>query len=122
MTKGQIEDTITKQIVEFYMTTLKSGPREAKTYLIEDMVIVRLKGNLLPIEEQLLEGTNGVELVKNVRKALHEINIKRLSSIIEKITGHKVISTHGDISTKTGERFEAFILDSDYEKELHRTQ
>ena len=119
LTKGQFEDTIAKRVIEFYVTSLGTGPREAKAYIIEDMVIVRLKGKLLPIEEQLLGGGDqGIELIKTIRKAFHEINTKKLRSMIEEITGHKVITTHSDISTKTGERFEAFILEANFEKEL----
>ena len=121
MTKGQVQDAIVKRVIEFYVTILGTGPREAKAYIIDDMVIVRLKGKLLPLEEQLLAGNKGVELVKNIRKALHEINTKQLNSIIKEVTGHTVVSTHSDISTKTGERFEAFILNKNYEKELEQS-
>ncbi len=117
-TKGQIEDIIAKRVVEFYVKALGTGPKESNVWIVDDMVIVRLKGKLLPIEEQLLVGAQGIELVKQIRKAFHEINTKQLNTIIEEITGHKVISTHSDISTKTGERFEAFILDTNYEAEL----
>lgn len=118
MTKGQVADTIAKQVIEFYVKTLGVGPKEARAYIVEDMVIVRLKGKLLPIEEQLLGGDQGVELVKTIRKAFHEINTHKLREIIAQITGHKVISSHSDVSTKTGEKFEAFVLDGDFEKEL----
>ena len=117
-TKGQIEDTISKEVTKFYVKTLGVGPRELKTYIIEDMVIVRLQGALLPIEKKLLESKGGVELVKNIRQVLHEITTKPLGKIIEKITNRKVRSSHSDISTKTGERIHVFILDINYENEL----
>ncbi len=117
-TKGQIEDAIAKKVTKFYVNTLGIGPRQARTYIIEDMIIVRLKGKLLPIESKLLEAARGIELVKNIRQIFHEITTKRLSRIIAKITGHKVVSSHSDISTKTGERMEIFILDINYENEF----
>jgi len=119
-TKGEVEDKITKAVTKFYTETLGVGPRESKTYIIEDMILVRLKGRLLPIELKLLELTNkkGVELVKNIRKALHEITTKRLNTIIKRITGYPAISSHSDISTKTGERVEIFILPIDFEKKI----
>lgn len=118
MSKGQIEDTIAKKVIEFYIKTLGVGPKEARAYIVEDMVIVRLKGKLLPIEEQLLGGEQGIELVKTIRKAFHEINTHKLREIVADVTGHEVVSSHSDVSTKTGEKFEAFILNTDFEKEL----
>jgi uncharacterized protein YbcI len=116
---GQVKDDLSKQVTKFYVDTLGHGPKETSVYILEDMVIVRLKGRLLPIEEKLLEGKEGIGLVKNIREKLHEILTKNLSSIVSNITGHKVISSHSDISTKTGEMLQVFILDTDYEAEFN---
>ncbi|MFA5136889.1 MAG: DUF2294 domain-containing protein [Patescibacteria group bacterium] len=120
-TKGQIEDAISKDVTKFYVEILGVGPKQTKTYILKDMVIVRFEGKLLPIEENILammKDGNGIELVKNIRKALHQITTKRLCDIISQITKHQVISSHSDISTKTGERIEIFILDADFENEV----
>ena len=118
MTKGQIEDILTKKAVKFYFETLGVGPTNAKTYIIEDMIIVRLKGNLLPIEKKLLQGVNGVEMVKNIRQNLHELTIDETTNIIKEVTNQNVVSAHRDISTKTGEIINVFILDKNYQKNL----
>lgn len=112
---GQLEDTIAKKVTKFYVETLGHGPQQTRVYILDDMVIVRLKGKLLPIEQKLLEGENGIELVKDIRKVLHQTVTKSLSDIVEEVTTHKVVSSHSDISTKTGEVFEVFILDNSYE-------
>ena len=112
---GQTKDAISKEVTKFYAATLGHGPKETRTYIQEDMVIIRLKGELLPLEEKLLEDKKGVGLVKNIREVLHEIMTKNLSKIIEKITKQKVISSHSDISTKTGEILEVFILETNFE-------
>lgn len=119
-TIGQVKDQISKQVTKFYVETLGHGPKETRIYILEDMVIVRLKGKLLPIEEKLLERTDGIDLVKDIREKLHEVLTKNLRSIVSSITGHKVVSSHSDISTKTGEMFEVFILDTLYEAELEK--
>ncbi len=121
LTKGQIEDKVSKDVSKFYLETLGVGPHESRCYIVEDMIIVRLKGKLLPIEQNILsmmEGRQAIELVKNIRKALHSITTKRLSEMISAITKHKVVSSHSDISTKTGERLEVFVLDANFEKEF----
>lgn len=118
ISKGTIEDSISKEVTKFYAKNLGHGPRETRVYILEDMVIIRLKGKLMPIEEKLLEGTEGIGLVKNIRDKLHEAMTDNLGRIVHEMTNHPVISSHSDISTKTGEMFEVFILDSDYESEL----
>lgn len=118
MTKGQVEDAITKKVVKFYFNTIGVGPEKAKTYIVEDMIIVRFKGHLLPIEQKLLYGNNGVELVKNIRQSIHELTIKESAHIISEITNQTVVSTHSDISTKSGEIIQIFILKNNYQKML----
>lgn len=120
MTKGQIEDTIAKEITKFYAKALGIGPQETRVYIVEDMVIIRLKGKLFPIEERLLEGKNGVALVKDIRRNLHKVLTKHLSDIVTDITKNNVISAHSDTSTKTGERMEVLILDNNYQEQLEK--
>lgn len=120
MTIGQVKDSISKQVSKFYFDTLGHGPKETKIYLVEDMVIVRLRGKLLPVEEKLLEGKGGIGLVKNIREKLHEVLTIHLGSIVSDVTGHKVVSSHSDISTKTGEMIEIYILDTNYEEEFKK--
>jgi uncharacterized protein YbcI len=111
MSKGQIEDAISKETSRFYATLVGIGPQETRTYILEDMVIVRLKTKLLPIEQKLLENQSGVALVKDIRKALHENTIKSMSELIYQKTGLKVISSHSDVSTKSGEILQVYILE-----------
>lgn len=118
MTKGQIEDTLTKKAIKFYFDSLGVGPTNAKTYIIEDMIIIRMKGNLLPIEKKLLQNVKGVELVKNLRRSLHESAIEEIINIVREATKQNVVSAHRDISTRTGEIIYVFILDKNYQKLL----
>lgn len=118
MTKGQIEDALTKRATKYYLDTLGVGPTKARTYIIEDMIVVRMKGNLLPIEKKLLENVKGVELVKNLRRSLHESTINEMIEILKTITDQKVITAHRDVSTRSGEIIYIFILDKNYQKQL----
>ena len=122
LTSGQIEDSISKQVTKFYVKALGVGPRETRVYIIEDMIIIRLKGKLLPIEQKLLEYEQGVKLIKNIREILHEITTSGLNNIIKEITHQSVISTHSDISTKTGEIVQIYVLDVNYEEKLKETE
>lgn len=112
-TKGQLEAEISDAIVRFELDYMGRGPEEARTYLVDDMVLVRLRGVLTPAERQLggPDGTaQGRELVKQVRRELIEKARPLLEAIIADITGQAVRSVHTDISTMIGERIIVFSL------------
>ncbi|MDX9787107.1 MAG: DUF2294 domain-containing protein [Desulfobacterales bacterium] len=114
-TRGQIESEISEAVTRFEKEYMGRGPLETKTYLIEDMVLVRLKGVLTPAEHHLAEtaeNSGGRELIKRVRVALIEKGRPLLQEEVEGLVRVKVKSLHTDISTVTGERFILFTLAS----------
>ena len=48
MTIGQLESEISKAVTQFEREHLGRGPRETRTYIIQDIILVRLKGVLTP--------------------------------------------------------------------------
>jgi uncharacterized protein YbcI len=110
-TIGQVEAEISAALVQFEKDFMGRGPQETKAYIIEDMVLVRLKGVLTPAEQQLAKNSEGIELIKRLRSNLLEQAREPLSGTIERITGLKVTSLYTDISTRTGERIILFTLD-----------
>jgi|APIni6443716594_1056825.scaffolds.fasta_scaffold11643_1 uncharacterized protein YbcI len=104
-TKGQIEAEISNTLITFEKEHMGRGPLEAKTYIIQDIVLIRLKGVLTPAEIQLAKDVEGIQLVKQVRTKLLENAHEMIGEIIQKLTGVPPVSMHTDISTKTGERF-----------------
>jgi len=113
-TKGQLEAQISEAIIKFEKEYMGRGPLETKTYIIDDMVLVRLKGVLTQAEYQLAktaEGTKGRELIKQVRIELLEKGRPLLEAVVESITKGKVKSLHTDISTATGERIILFTFE-----------
>jgi len=108
--KGQIESEISKALIQFEKDYMGRGPQETKAYIIEDVIVVRLKGVLTPAEQQLAKNPEGMNLIKKIRSNLLEQGRGLIKESVEKITGFKVISLHTDISTKTGERMIIFTL------------
>jgi len=105
--KCQMEHQISDALTNFEKEYMGRGPLETKTYIIENMIIVRLKGVLTRAEMQLVNAENsdrGRKLIKDVRIELIENGRPLLDAVVESITGQKVISLHTDISTLTGER------------------
>lgn len=119
-TKGQLEADISAAITQFEKDHLGRGPKEARTFIIEDMVLIRLKGVLTPAEEKLAKDEGGAELIKQMRMRLVESSRPLLVQIIEGKSGAKVMTVHTDISTATGERVFVFGLDRNLELELKK--
>ncbi len=117
-TKGQTEALIAEAIIKFEKDYMGRGPSETKTYIIKDMVFVRLKGVLTPAEEQLAKTSEGADLIKRTRVKLLENARLLLENIISDITRCQIRSLHTDISTKTGERVIIFTLDQNLEDEF----
>ncbi|OFW55038.1 MAG: hypothetical protein A2163_08820 [Actinobacteria bacterium RBG_13_35_12] len=115
-TKGQIESQISEAIIKFEKEYMGRGPMETKTYIIKDMIFIRLKGVLTPAEEQLAKTADGSELIKKIRIKLLEGARLLLENIISDLTGYQVKSLHTDISTKTGERIIIFTLEQNLEE------
>ena len=118
--KGEIEAEISQAIVQFEIDYMGRGPKEARTYIIEDLVLVRLKGVLTPAEQQLTKSADGGELVKKMRSTLVENAKSLLYQVVNDITGTKVVDLHTDISTASGERLFVFSLERDLEMQLPR--
>lgn len=113
-TKGMLEAEISEAVIKFEKEYMGRGPLETKTYIIGDMVLVRLKRVLTQAEHQLAtpgEANSGRDLIKQVRIKLLEKGRPLLEAVVESITGCKVISLHTDISTITGERIILFSLE-----------
>lgn len=112
-TKGQMEDKISAALTRFEKEHLGRGPEEVKTFILGDLILIRLKGILTPAEQQLARNHDGRLLVKQVRIQLIENSKPMLEEIIQTLTGKKVITIHSDISTISGERVFIFVLDQE---------
>ena len=115
---GQVEAQISEAIIKFEKEYMGRGPMETKTYIIKDIIFVRLKGVLTPAEEKLAKSSEGGDLIKRTRVQLLEGARDLLENIIKGITACEIKSLHTDISTKTGERVIIFTLTEDLEDRL----
>ena len=121
-TKGQIEAEISDAMVRLHREQTGRGPNQARAYIVEDLIIVRLQEVLTPAERQLTGNPHGQSLIKQFHQQMHEIARRELEQVIECHTGCKVTSVHSDVSTKTGEQMAIFVLDRNLEALLPRRQ
>jgi len=117
-TKSELEAEITQAIVRFEIEYMGRGPKEARSHIVDDLIVVRLKGVLTPAEQQLSTSTEGVELIKDMRSRLRENTKAEFSRMISDATGVPVRDILTDISTASNERVFVFILDGNLGKQL----
>ncbi len=103
-TRGEIEAELTQAIVKFEKEYLGRGPLDARSFFINDMILIRLKGLITPAERKLAESRDGQMVVKETRRQLLEACRPLLEEIVQNIIGCKMVSLHTDMSTRTGER------------------
>ncbi len=112
-TQGEIEASICQGMSRFELEYMGRGPKDIRTHLIDDLVVVRLQGVLTAAEQHLvksLPAEKGRDLLKQVRTHLLETARPLMEVMIQEITGVKVRSLHHDISTVTGEEVVLFTL------------
>jgi uncharacterized protein YbcI len=112
-TQGEIEALIGEGIGRFEQEYMGRGPKDIHTYLIGDLLLVRMRGVLTAAEQQLvktLQPEKGRDLLKQVRTQLIETARPVLEAMVQEITGIRVLSLHHDISTVTGEEVVLFSL------------
>ena len=112
-TQGEIESAICDGMSRFEQEYMGRGPKSIASHLIDDLLIISLRGVLTAAEQHLvktLQPEKGRDLLKQVRTQLMETARPFMEKLVEEVTGVKVVSLHHDISTRTGEEVVIFTL------------
>ncbi|MBB6214481.1 uncharacterized protein YbcI [Anaerosolibacter carboniphilus] len=118
MTKGQVEAKISEAISKFEIDNMGRGPEKIRTMIFQDLIVVRLKDFLSTAERSLAQSKEGIDLIKKVRTALFENSRDSLEQAVKSIIDVNVVSTYSDVSTKTGEKIIAIVVDQDIEEKF----
>jgi uncharacterized protein YbcI len=114
-TQGEIEAAVCEGISRFEQEYMGRGPKDIRTHLLGDLLVVRLRGVLTAAEQHLVKALTvdkGRDLLKQVRTHLVETARPLMEKMVREATGVKVLSLHHDISTMTGEEVVLFTLES----------
>ena len=113
-TQGELESEVSQAVNRFKREYLGRGPQSVRSYLFDDLLVVRLKSVLTPAEKrlaQLADAQRGRELIKQLRMELIEHGRELLETALREILGVGIVSLHTDISTRTGESVIVFTLE-----------
>ena len=111
--KEEIEAVISEEISRFGQDYMGRRPKEIHVHLLDDLLVIRLRGVVAAVEQHLvksLPAEKGRDVLKQVRSHLIETSRPIMESMVEKITGEKILTMHHDICFKTGDEVILFTL------------
>lgn len=101
---------ISNEIVRIHKETHGKGPEQAKAYMLDDFLIVVMRGSILPVEQTMLDaGHEGA--VRDFRQAYENVMAERLTDRIEGLTGRNVLTYQSQILFEPPIVVEMFFFD-----------
>ena len=89
------------------------GPEQTRTYMTGDLVVCLLRGGFTPVEQTLLEGGHGDEVIRQ-RMAFQEVMRERFEAVIEQATGRRVVGFMSGNQQDPDMICEVFVLADEY--------
>lgn len=107
---GGLLAKISNEIVRAQKQYFGKGPVQAKSYMLDDMLFVVLRGGITVAEETMLElGQPG--LVREFRQAFETQMKDRFCRLVEELTGRRVLNYQSQIMFDPHVVVEIFIFD-----------
>jgi uncharacterized protein YbcI len=106
---GEVVTAISEGLVKLLKDYYGRGPTQAKTYYEDDLVVCLLRGGFTPVEQTLLEGGRGTAVIEQ-RMAFQEVMRQRFESVVEQVTGRRVIGFMSGNQQQPDMICEVFIL------------
>lgn len=103
---ARISNEVVKTFKEYY----GKGPTSAKSYMLDDMLIVVMRGGLNPAEKFLLE-QGEVDVVRQYRQTFENRMEAILTDKIEELTDRKVIAFNSQMLFEPAMSVEIFVFD-----------
>ncbi len=107
---GEVLAQISNAIVGIYSSCYGRGPTKAKTYINDDYVVTVTEDILTTVEQTLVEHGHD-ELVRTVRLTFQEAVGERFRSVVEEVSGRRVLTYHSQVVFDPPRGFEIFVLE-----------
>jgi len=86
------------------------GPTQAKSYFLDDMLFIVMKGGLTTAEKTMLE-FGEIDKVRDFRQTFENQMTEQLTGMIEDITGRKVLTYQSQVMFMPDRIVEMFVFD-----------
>ena len=106
---GEMRATISKEIVRLQAAYYGKGPTRAKTYIVEDLVVVVLEESFTRAEKTLAERGER-EAIQHIRRRFQQQMADSFTSVVEQATGRKVRVFLSETDIDNDVSVETFLL------------
>jgi len=106
---GPTQATISREIVRLQAEYYGKGPTKAKTYIVEDLVVVVLEETFTRAEKTLAERGER-EAIEQVRRRFQRQMADKFTNVVEQATGRKVRVFMSETDVEHDVSVEMFLL------------
>jgi uncharacterized protein YbcI len=106
---GEVRATISKEIVRLQAEYYGKGPTKAKTYIVEDLVVVVLEESFTRAEKTLAE-RGEKDAIEHIRRRFQQQMAEDFTSVVEQATGRKVRVFLSETNIDQDVSVETFLL------------
>ena len=106
---GEMRATISNEIVRLQAEYYGKGPTRAKTYIVEDLVVVVLEESFTRAEKTLAE-RGEKDAIEHIRRRFQQQMAEGFTSVVEQATGRKVRAFLSETNIDHDVSVETFLL------------
>jgi uncharacterized protein YbcI len=106
---GEMRATIANEIVRLQAEYYGKGPTRAKTYIVEDLVVVVLEESFTRAEKTLAQRGER-EAIEHIRRRFQQQMADEFTSVVEQATGRKIRVFLSETNIDQDVSVETFLL------------
>jgi uncharacterized protein YbcI len=112
---GQLLSAISNRIVQIQREHYGRGPMKAKTYALDDLVVVVMRGTgFTPLEKTMMDSGDPERIVE-MRHEFQHMMTRLFTETIEELTGRKVLAFLSQAHVEPDLTLEIFFVDGPLE-------
>jgi uncharacterized protein YbcI len=108
---GDVQRNISRRLVALHKEFYGKGPKRAKAYYLDDMVVLLMRGGFSKVEETLLAEGRGEAVIRQ-RMEFQDAMLPRFTEVIESETGRSVVAFMSGSHQDPDISSEIFILET----------
>jgi uncharacterized protein YbcI len=109
--QGEQLAAVTNGVVQLFHEYYGRGPDKAKSYLLDERIIVCVLENTMTTVEQTLAKHDHGDMVRQVRLTFQGAMAAEFKGVVEEAMGRRVASYHSQVTTDPDMGFEFFVLE-----------